>query len=199
VISVVREDSKLTSTSLADAIYELLSSLPLGEVDKETFENTPDRVVKMYEEMLTGYYENAELNVGFEISQSNDMVISKNIPFYSLCTHHLLPFFGTVSIGYIPGSGKRVFGLSKLSRLVHKYSRRLQIQERMTHQIADELWTAMSLPSDSGVMIVTKGTHLCLKARGANSDGEMITSAVRGIFWDDNSARSEFLSLINQH
>lgn len=185
-----------------DAIRELLETFGIENIDEDVYLNTPRRVADMYEELLSGYNENAELEVDFGVS--GDLVISKSLPFGSLCEHHLLPFFGTVAIGYVNGrEDKRVIGLSKLARLVHKYSHRLQIQERMTQQIADELWERVKSDdadseTEGGVMIVVTGEHMCQKLRGIKSDGTMITSAVRGIFLRKPEARSEFLSLI-QH
>lgn len=178
---------------LENAFRALLESI--DGIDEEALQNTPRRAALFYQEFLTGYRENAELGVCFDVETLGDMVISRHIPFESLCQHHLLPFYGYASIGYITGRGK-VVGVSKLARLVHKYSHRLQIQEAMTSQIADELWNNVKGTSNTGgVMVVVRAVHLCEKIRGVKSDGEMITSAVRGVFEVKPEARDEFLKL----
>src|SRR6187200_219944 len=154
----------------------------LGEnPDREGLLGTPERMADMYEEIFAGYCMNSEL----EISS----IIAKDIQFYSMCEHHMLPFFGRIHIAYTP-SGK-VFGISKLARLVEKYSKRLQIQERLTKEIADEIMNM----GVKGVTVIAEGEHLCMKMRGVRNDSTIITVANRGLV-DQNDARSHLLALI---
>ena len=173
----------------------------LGTIDGETFEReglleTPKRVAKMYDEIFSGYQMDpkALLSKSFAEDAHHEMVIVKDIPFYSHCEHHMVPFFGHAHIAYIPNGS--VVGLSKLARLVDCYSKRLQIQERLTSQIADMIDSELS---PMGVMVVVQAEHLCMSMRGVKKPGSnTITSAVRGVFKDStNVARAEFLSLID--
>jgi len=141
----------------------------------------------MYEEIFSGYHMNSELDISF--NEETDSIIARDIQFYSMCEHHMLPFFGKIHIAYIP-SGK-VFGISKLVRLVEKYSRRLQIQERLTKEIADEIMRM----DVKGVMVVAEGEHLCMKMRGVRNNGLITTVANRGIVVQ-NEARENLLALI---
>lgn len=160
----------------------------LGEnPEREGLRQTPERIADMYEEIFSGYRMDAELDVSF--SEETDAIIAKDIQFYSMCEHHMLPFFGKVHIAYVP-SGK-VFGVSKLVRLVEKYSRRLQIQERLTKQIADEL-IRMGV---KGTLVISEGEHLCMKMRGVRNDSSITTMAHRGIL-DQKDTRESILSLI---
>ena len=160
----------------------------LGEnPDREGLQGTPQRMADMYEEIFAGYCMNSELEISF--SEETDSIIAKDIQFYSMCEHHMLPFFGRIHIAYTP-SGK-VFGISKLARLVEKYSKRLQIQERLTKEIADEI-LKMGV---KGVTVITEGEHLCMKMRGVRNDSTIITIANRGLV-DQNDARAHLLALI---
>jgi len=160
----------------------------LGEnPDREGLQGTPKRMADMYEEILAGYCMNSELEISF--SEEVDSIIAKDIQFYSMCEHHMLPFFGRIHIAYTP-SGK-VFGISKLARLVEKYSKRLQIQERLTKEIADEIMKM----GVKGVTVITEGEHLCMKMRGVRNDSTIITIANRGLV-DQNDARAHLLALI---
>lgn len=159
--------------------------------DKETLARTPHRFVAALEEMLSGYEDDpkAILSKTFE-DPCDEMVILRGVPYTSLCEHHLLVFSGTVDIGYVPG---KVVGLSKLARLVDCYSRRLQIQERMTRQIATDLMTHLDA---KGAAVVVRGEHSCVSCRGVKKAGAvMVTSCTLGCFRDDAMARNEFLSL----
>ena len=166
----------------------------MGEdVEREGLLETPARVTRMYEEIFAGYEVDPRdvLGVTFD-EQHEELVIVKDIVYYSQCEHHMAPFFGKAHIGYIP-SGK-IAGLSKLARLVEAVSRRLQVQERITSQIADILEEVL-LPH--GVMVVVEGEHLCMCARGVKKPGsKTITSAVRGQFRQNAALRAEFLGLI---
>lgn len=174
-------------------IEQLISTLP-EDIKREGLKDTPLRVAKMYEEIFAGYYQNADDILTTTFDENHDeMVIVTDIPFYSHCEHHMVPFFGKAHVAYIP-KGK-VVGLSKIARLVDMYARRLQIQERLTQQIADTLQNKLE---PLGVMVVIEAEHLCMSMRGVKKPGtKTITSAIRGVFKDNqNNARSEFLSLI---
>lgn len=168
----------------------------IGEdVEREGLLETPARVTRMYEEIFAGYSIDPRdvLGVTFD-EQHEELVIVKDIVYYSQCEHHMAPFFGKVHIGYIP-SGK-IAGLSKLARLVEAVTRRLQVQERITSQIADTLDEVLK---PNGVMVVVQGEHLCMCARGVKKPGsKTVTSAVRGQFRNSAALRSEFLELLKQ-
>lgn len=155
---------------------------------------TPRRVAEMYEEILSGMKKDPrkELEVIFE-KEHNEIILLKNIPMYSICEHHLVPFLGKAHVAYIP-DGNRVTGLSKLARVVDTLSRRLQVQERLTTEIADIM---MQKLRPKGVMVIIEAEHLCMSMRGVNKPGILtVTSAVRGIFQKNEKTRSEALSLI---
>lgn len=166
----------------------------IGEDPKrEGLLETPARVTRMYEEIFGGYQVDPRDVLGVTFDENHEeLVIVKDIVYYSQCEHHMAPFFGKVHIGYIP-SGK-IAGLSKFARLVEVITRRLQVQERITSQIADIL---VEVLEPNGVMVVVEGEHLCMCARGVKKPGsKTVTSAVRGIFREDAASRAEFLSLI---
>jgi len=149
--------------------------IELGEdPTREGLRETPERIANMYKEIFGGYDSDSELSVQF--SEDSDVVIARNIQFYSMCEHHMLPFYGKIHIAYSPNG--RVFGISKLVRLVEKYSRRLQIQERLTKNIADEL----SAQGVNGVVVLVDAEHLCMKMRGVKNDAMLSSSAFRGIY-----------------
>ena len=177
-------------TKSTKKIEKLLRQLliELGEnPDREGLIQTPARMAEMYEEIFGGYRMNAELDVSF--SEETDAIVAKNIEFYSMCEHHMLPFYGKIHIAYIP-SGK-VLGISKLARLVDKYARRMQIQERLTKQIADEI-----IRRDiKGVLVIAEAEHLCMKMRGVKNDSLIITVCHRGIM-EEQRQRDHVLSLI---
>lgn len=166
----------------------------IGEdVDREGLLDTPARVTRMYEEIFSGYDADPRevLGVTFD-EQHEELVIIKDIVYYSQCEHHMAPFFGKVHVGYLP-SGK-VAGLSKFARLVDVVTRKLQVQERITSEIADILEEVLK---PHGVMVVVEGEHMCMCARGVKKYGsQTVTSAVRGSFRKDATLRSEFLSLL---
>ncbi|WP_059049743.1 GTP cyclohydrolase I FolE [Paenibacillus senegalimassiliensis] len=166
----------------------------IGEdVEREGLLDTPARVTRMYEEIFAGYAIEPRdvLGVTFE-ENHEELVIVKDITYYSQCEHHMAPFFGKVHIGYIPSG--HIAGLSKLARLVEAVSRRLQVQERITSQIADIMDEVLQ---PRGVMVVVEGEHLCMCARGVKKPGsKTVTSAVRGTFRKDAASRAEFLSLL---
>jgi len=163
--------------------------------DREGLKQTPCRVANFYEEALAGMKVDPAkiLNVYYEKEEHEEIVLLKDIPLYSLCEHHLLPFFGKAHIAYIPKK-QRLLGLSKVARLVEILSHRLQLQERLTKQIAD---TLMKVVQPLGVLVVIEAEHFCLTMRGVKKPGSLIvTSAIRGLFLKDAKARAEVLSLI---
>lgn len=165
------------------------------DVEREGLLETPARVTRMYEEIFAGYEVDPHEVLGVTFEENHqELVIVKDIVYYSQCEHHMAPFFGKAHIGYIP-SGK-IAGLSKLARLVEAVTRRLQVQERITSQIADIMEEVLK---PQGVMVVVEGEHLCMCARGVKKPGsKTITSAVRGTFRTDAASRAEFMSLIKE-
>ena len=163
--------------------------------DREGLIETPKRVERAYKEIFAGYEQNPkDLMKTFTEGTCREMVILKNCEFYSTCEHHIFPFFGHISIGYIPN--KKVIGISKLARLVDCFSKRMQIQERMTTQIADCIMEELDA---KGVYVVCEGVHFCMRSRGVKKqDASMVTSAIRGVFEENAEARQEFLSLIKE-
>jgi len=154
-------------------IRELI--IEIGEdPTREGLCNTPERIASAYKEIFSGYDSNSELSVQF--SEDSESVVIRDIQFYSMCEHHMLPFFGKIQLAYSPNG--RVFGISKLVRLVEKYSKRLQIQERMTKNIADELFSN----GVKGVAVIAQAEHLCMKMRGVRNNANVTTAAFRGIF-----------------
>jgi GTP cyclohydrolase IA len=162
--------------------------------DRPGLLETPARAAKAWAEYMVGYsIEPADLLKCFEDGAENydQMVLVKDIPFYSTCEHHLAPFFGTATVAYIPNG--RVVGLSKINRLVDAFARRLQVQERLTGQIADALGEHLK---PVGVGVIVKARHLCIEARGVGQQGHhTVTSALRGALLNDPSARAEFFNL----
>ena len=174
-----------------EAVREIL--LEIGEdPDRQGLVGTPDRVHRMYAELTAGYHVDPDRLVNaaiYDVGYS-EMVVVKDIPFYSLCEHHLLPFFGAASVAYIPRG--KVIGLSKIPRVVEMYARRLQVQERLTQQIADFLNDRLS---PQGVGVVVEANHLCAIMRGIRKPGTiMTTSAVLGLFRSRDRTRAEFFS-----
>jgi len=164
----------------------------IGEdVGREGLRGTPARVVRSWRELYAGYaVDPASVMTTFTEGACREMIILRRAEFFSTCEHHLLPFYGTVSIGYLPAG--RVIGLSKLARLVEIFARRLQIQERMTAAIADAIVAGLT---PEGTMVVCRARHLCMMARGVRqADAEMVTSAIRGTF-ERESVRQEFMAL----
>jgi GTP cyclohydrolase I len=181
---------------LAETVAALLEQL--GEnPDREGLIDTPTRVSESLRYLTEGYASDPATIVGdalFALDGYDDMVVVKDIAFFSLCEHHLLPFFGRAHIGYVPEG--RVVGLSKLPRLVDAYSRRLQVQERMTREIAEAI---NSTVNPRGVGVVVEARHLCLEMRGVQKEtSQTLTSSMLGVFRSDLRTRSEFLSHIRQ-
>ena len=162
---------------------------------REGLQGTPQRIAEMYDELFSGLDMDAkaELTVGFEVGH-REMVILRDIPFYSMCEHHLLPFYGVAHIGYIPNHEGRVVGISKLARVVEVFAKRPQLQERMTTQIADAILEALQ---PDGVAVIIQAEHLCMTMRGIKKPGSnVVTSATRGLFRSKAATRAEFLSLV---
>ena len=185
-----------SSGRVEEAVREIL--LEMGEdPDRQGLIGTPDRVHRMYAELTAGYHVDPERLVNgaiYDVDYS-EMVVVKDIPFYSLCEHHLLPFFGTAAVAYIPRG--RVIGLSKIPRIVEMFARRLQVQERMTQQIADFLNDRLG---PQGVGVVIEANHLCAIMRGIRKPGTvMTTSAVLGLFRTRDRTRAEFFSHLDRH
>jgi GTP cyclohydrolase I len=178
--------TSLNKRKIEKLVRELI--VQLGEnPDREGLLGTPQRIADMYEEIFAGYCMNSGLEISF--SEETDSIIAKDIQFYSMCEHHMLPFFGRIHIAYTP-SGK-VFGISKLARLVEKYSKRLQIQERLTKEVADEIMKM----GVKGVTVIAEGEHLCMKMRGVRNNSTIITIANRGLA-DQNDARTHLLAMV---
>lgn len=156
---------------------------------REGLRETPERIAEMYKEIFGGYDTDSELSIQF--SEDSDVVIAKDIQFYSMCEHHMLPFFGKINIAYSPNG--RVFGISKLIRLVEKFSKRLQIQERLTKNIADELYAQ----GVKGVIVMAEAEHLCMRMRGVKNDATMTSAAFRGIY-EKKEERDNIMVLIKR-
>jgi GTP cyclohydrolase I len=177
---------------IARAFREMI--LALGEdPEREGLRDTPDRVARMYAELFEGLRVDPKSLLKVQFTAGHDeMVILRDIPYYSMCEHHFMPFHGVAHVGYIPDGC--VVGLSKLARLVEAYARRPQIQEQLTGQIADALMDALQ---PDGVGVVIEAEHLCMTARGVKKPGSrMVTSATRGLFRQNDVTRAEFLSLV---
>ena len=176
------------------AALSLIKAIP-DDPQRQGLKGTPRRIAEMYAEIFAGIGKDArdELTVGFEEGH-REMVILRDIPFYSMCEHHFLPFFGMAHVGYIPNKEGRVVGISKIARVVDIYAKRLQLQERMTTQIAD---TIMEGLQPDGVAVIIHAEHLCMMMRGIKKAGSnIVTSATRGIFRSRAATRAEFLSLV---
>ncbi len=179
---------------LEEAVRQTLTLI--GEdADREGLQRTPNRVAKAWEFLTKGYHEDIKfvLNNAVFTEKYNEMVIVKDIDFFSLCEHHLLPFYGKAHIAYIPNG--KIIGLSKLPRIVDVFSRRLQVQERMTQQIADTLYEVLE---PDGVAVVIEARHLCMMMRGVEKQHSVATtSAMLGSFREDERTRNEFLNLVS--
>jgi GTP cyclohydrolase I len=179
---------------IAAAVREILTAI--GEdPDREGLLDTPARVARMYAETCSGLHEDPtrHLKVTFDANH-DEMIMVRDISMFSMCEHHLVPFFGRAHVAYIPNTDGRVTGLSKLARLVDGYSRRPQVQERLTAQIADAIQTTLD---PRAVLVVIEAEHMCMEMRGIKKTGaSTVTSAVRGLFRDDVAARAEAMRFI---
>lgn len=180
-------------TSKLEKLYQEVLTLIGEDTSREGLKETPKRIAKSFDKIFGGYDKNPkDLVTVFDGENYDEMIICKDIDFYSTCEHHMQPFFGKIAIGYIPNN--KIIGLSKLPRIVEVFSRRLQNQERLTMQIAETLY---ELIDPKGVGVVIEGKHLCMMARGVEKqNATMTTSNFRGLFKKDPKTRSEFLRLI---
>lgn len=185
---------EIDTKRIEHAVRDLLEAM--GEdPDREGLLETPRRVAQMFAELGGGNHEEAVDVLGKQFEEDHqEMVILRDVPFYSICEHHLLPFFGTAHVGYLPRG--RVVGISKLARAVDILARRPQVQERLTSQVADAIMEALD---PQGVAVVMRAEHLCMAMRGVRKPGaSVVTSATRGDFRDSVATRSEFLSLLQE-
>ncbi len=182
----------LSGVAFPELVAEMIRRLG-DDPEREGMRDTPERVEKSMRFLTRGFHMSAEDAVGDAIfeEEHHNMVLVKDIEMYSLCEHHLLPFFGKVHVAYIPDG--RIMGISKAARLVETYARRFQVQERMTEQIAQALWEIIQ---PQGVGVIVEAYHLCMMMRGVEKqNSKTITSAMRGVFMDDQRTRDEFLRL----
>ena len=183
----------MRENEIAQHMHEILKLLGLDPDNDEHLCETPMRYAKMLSELFRGLYEEQPELKYFEHTEKEDLVIVKDIPFWSMCAHHLLPFYGYAHVAYIPD--KKIVGISKLARVVEHFARRPQVQERMTAQIADFIYTSQLEPI--GVMVVVEAEHLCMIARGVQKPGsKTVTSAIRGVFRKEMNPREEVLKLL---
>lgn len=177
----------INKKNIEKLIRQLL--IELGEdPDREGLLSTPRRIAEMYNEIFSGYSSESGLEVSF--TEETDLIIAKDIQFYSMCEHHMLPFYGKIHIAYIPS--RKVFGISKLVRLVEKYAKRLQIQERLTNEIADEI-DSMGV---KGVMVMAEGEHLCMRMRGVRNNNKIMTTTSKGVMKDQKEVRQDILAML---
>lgn len=191
---MMQNPSGVDKPRIEAAVREILEAI--GEdSNREGLLDTPARVARMYEEVFSGMREDPKEHLGrqFNVSGQEEMVIVRDIEFFSFCEHHLLPFIGRAHVAYIPQDGK-VTGLSKIARVVDGYAKRLQIQEQLTNQIADAFVDVLNV---RGVLVVIEAEHMCMTIRGVKKPGALtVTSAVRGTFQSDMRTREEALRLI---
>ncbi len=179
--------------AIAVSIEKILREMG-EEPQREGLKETPSRVADMFAEICSGYETSPEafMNQSIFAAFGNDMIVVKNITYHSMCEHHLLPFWGAVHVGYLPSN--KIVGLSQIPRMVEMYARRLQIQERMTQQIATLLQDVLQ---PKGVGVVVEGAHFCAMMRGVKKEGvRMVTRTMTGVFQEDAAVRSEFLKLV---
>jgi len=184
---------KIDEARIEKAVREILSAV--GEdLNRDGLKDTPARVARMYGELLAGMQDDPNTHIRSVFNENYDeIVLLRDIPFYSICEHHLMPFIGMAHVAYLPAG--RILGVSKLARIVDCFARRLQTQERLTYQIADFL---MSNLKPMGVAVVLEAAHSCMTIRGIKKPGSvMVTSAVRGLFRKDPRSRNEIMSLIH--
>ena len=188
------KSKKVDTEKIEKAVKQIL--LAVGEdAEREGIKSTPQRVARMYVELLGGMHEDPKEHLNSVFTENYDeLVLLRNIPFYSICEHHLMPFIGSAHVAYLPTGA--VLGVSKLARIVDCFARRLQTQERLTYQIADFI---MDRLKPQGVTVVLEASHSCMTIRGIKKPGSMmVTSALRGIFKKDPRSRNEILSLMHK-
>ena len=182
-----KKNYTINKKNIEKLIRQLL--IELGEnPDREGLVSTPKRIAEMYNELFRGYSSSSELETSF--TEQTDLIMARDIEFYSMCEHHMLPFYGKIHIAYIPT--KKVFGISKLVRLVEKYAKRLQVQERLTKEIANEI-DNMGV---KGVMVIAEGEHLCMKMRGVKNNSKIMTVTSKGILKEQNEVRQDILAML---
>jgi len=190
---MTKKKKQIDEARIERAVKEILSAV--GEdLERDGLKDTPARVARMYNELLAGMHEDPVTHLRSVFNENYDeIVLLRDIPFYSICEHHLMPFIGSAHVAYLPAG--RILGVSKLARIVDCFARRLQTQERLTYQIADFL---MSNLKPLGVAVVLEAAHSCMTIRGIKKPGSvMVTSAVRGLFRKDPRSRNEIMSLIH--
>jgi GTP cyclohydrolase I len=190
---MVKKQKNIDLERIKKAVKEIL--LGIGEdVEREGLKKTPERVARMYAELLAGMREDPKKHLKSVFNENyEEIVLLRDIPFYSICEHHLMPFIGSAHVAYLPSGA--VLGVSKLARIVDCFARRLQTQERLTYQIADFIMNSLK---PQGVAIVLEASHSCTTIRGIKKPGSvMVTSALRGIFRRDPKSRNEVLSLMH--
>jgi GTP cyclohydrolase I len=189
-----KKSKKVDTEKIEKAVKQIL--LAVGEdTEREGIKSTPQRVARMYAELLGGIHEDPKKHLSSVFTENYDeIVLLRDIPFYSICEHHLMPFIGSAHVAYLPTG--TVLGVSKLARIVDCFARRLQTQERLTYQIADFIMDSLK---PQGVTVVLEASHSCMTIRGIKKPGSvMVTSALRGIFKRDPRSRSEVLSLMHK-
>ena len=191
---MTKKHKPIDSERIKKAVREIL--LAVGEdVEREGLRETPDRVARMYAELLGGMREEPKKHLRSVFTENyEEIVLLRDIPFYSICEHHLMPFIGSAHVAYLPSGS--ILGVSKLARIVDSFARRLQTQERLTYQIADFIMNSLK---SQGVAVVMEASHSCMTIRGIKKPGStMVTSALRGIFKRDPKSRSEIMSLMHK-
>lgn len=182
---------------IAAAVKEILAAI--GEdPDRDGLRDTPQRVARMYSEICSGLREDptTHLDTTFEVAH-DEIIVVRDIPFFSICEHHLIPFFGKAHVAYLPQSDGHITGLSKLARLVDGYAKRPQVQERLTRQVAEAIEAELN---PQGVLVVIEAEHLCMSMRGVRKAGaSTVTSSVTGIFRDNVATRAEAMRFLERH
>ncbi|MCP4607233.1 MAG: GTP cyclohydrolase I FolE [Planctomycetes bacterium] len=190
---MTKKNKPIDTERIIKAVKEIL--IAVGEdTEREGLKKTPERVARMYAELLGGMHEDPKKHLKSTFTENYDeIVLLRDIPFYSICEHHLMPFIGSAHVAYLPTG--TVLGISKLARIVDCFARRLQTQERLTFQIADFLMESLK---SQGVAVIIESSHSCMTIRGIKKPGSvMVTSALRGLFRRDPKSRNEVLSLMH--
>ena len=189
---MAKKSKTIDTERIKKAIKEIL--LAVGEdAEREGLKKTPERVASMYAELLGGMHEDPKKHLSIFSENYDEIVLLRDVPFYSICEHHLMPFIGSANVAYLPSG--TVLGVSKLARVVDCFARRLQTQERLTYKIADFIMNSLK---PQGVAVVLEASHSCMTIRGIKKPGSvMVTSALRGIFKRDPRSRNEILSLMH--
>ena len=189
---MAKKSKTIDTERIRKAVKEII--LAVGEdTEREGLKKTPERVARMYAELLGGMHEDPKKHLSIFSENYDEIVLLRDVPFYSICEHHLMPFIGSANVAYLPSG--TVLGVSKLARIVDCFARRLQTQERLTYQIADFIMNSLK---PKGVAVVLEASHSCMTIRGIKKPGSvMVTSALRGIFRRDPKSRNEVMSLMH--